>query len=137
MSQVTPVFAATVDERGGLHAEDRPAFAGYLRTLAGQRVTLTVKKYRKARTSPQSRYYYGVCIAVLAEHLGYDRDELHEALAFKFLPLTGPDDPLPRRRSTADLTTAEMTDYIETVRRFSATELDCYIPGPNEAEAAA
>lgn len=132
-----PTFAAAVDEQGRLHAENRSALSNYLRSLAGQRVTLTVKKYRKQRTSPQSRYYYGVVVALLAEHLGYDRDEMHQALAFKFLALTGPDDPLPRRRSTADLNTAEMTNYIEAIRTFAASELGCYIPDPNEIEAAA
>jgi hypothetical protein len=137
MSAPVPKFSGRVDERGQLRVSDRPALEAWLKTLVGKDVDLSVKRHRKDRTSPQNRYLFGVVYPVLGEHLGYEVDELHEALAFKFLSLTGPDEPLPRRRSTADLTTAEMTEYIETIRRFAATEFGCYIPDPNECEAAA
>ena len=137
MPDLTPRFPGRVTDGGQLKVSDREALSRYLTTLAGRDVDVVVKRHRKDRTSPQNRYYYGVVVAVLADHLGYERDELHEAVAQKFLSLTGPDDPLQRRRSTADLTTAEMTDYIEQVRRFASSEFGCYIPDANEASEAA
>lgn len=135
MAAPLAVFIVQADEQGGMRAEDAPALRRHLQRKAGKRLAMTLKEYREQRTSPQSRYYYGVVVALMADELGYERDEMHEALAFKFLSISGPDDPLPRRRSTADLDTGEMTTYIEQCRRLAA-ELGIYVPDPNEAEAA-
>jgi hypothetical protein len=135
MAGVTWTFGGCVDEQGKLHVSDREMFVRHLLTLAGKEIDLTVKRHRAQRGSQANRYYYGVVVATLADCLGYERDELHEALAHRFLSTTGPDDPLPRRRSTADLNTAEMAEYIDQCKRL-ASELGCYIPEPGEAEAA-
>ena len=71
-------------------------------------------------------------MALLAEHLGFEKQELHEALKLKFLAIN-PDAPLPVARGTSDLNTAEFADYVERCRRLAA-ELGCIVPGPGEVE---
>lgn len=73
-------------------------------------------------------------MAILAEHTGYTRDELHEALKWRFLRLEDADHPLPTVKSTTELTTAQFEEYLEQVRTFGSVELGCYIPLPNEID---
>lgn len=73
-------------------------------------------------------------IKAFSEHTGYERDEMHELLAMKFLRIE--DDPItgaPRRKRTPKCDTAEFHEYVERCRRFAATELGIVIPDPNEA----
>ena len=88
----------------------------------------------KGRSSQANRYYFGVVIKAFSEHTGYERDEMHELLAMKFLRIE--DDPLtgaPRRKRTPKCDTAEFHEYVERCRRFAASELGISIPDPNEA----
>jgi hypothetical protein len=119
---------------GGLLVLDRPKDYGrHLRALAGKHVELTLKR-RRAKRSPQAnRYYFGVVVKVLAEHCGYDVQEMHEALAFRFLriedcPITG----APRRKRTPETDTAEFSEYVNHCIRLAA-ELGVVIPDASEA----
>ena len=98
-------FQATVSAEGRLQftAEERRALDKSLKTLTGETVSITVKRYRPSRSSRQNRYYFGVVVPILAEHCGYDVQEMHETLAMRFLrvedcPITG----VPRRKRTPD-----------------------------------
>ena len=135
MSSPIPVFLGAIDARGRVLL-DRPIDYGrWLMTLAGQRVEVVVRKRRTQRSDRQNRAYFGLVVALLAEHCGYTPDEMHEALAWKFLGLENAGDLLPRRRSTASLSTSEFEDYVATIRRWAATELSCDIPEPHEITA--
>jgi hypothetical protein len=78
-----------------------------------------------------------VVIPLLAEHIGYETEEMHDALKWRFLQTHTQDEhdtaaswvKLPTVRSTADLDTAEFTEYIEQCRRLGA-EMGVVIPGP-------
>ncbi len=88
------------------------------------------------RTSRANRYLFGVVYKLIADHLGYSVDEIHEAMKAKF-------------RSREDLTTGliivrstrtgspEFWEYVDQVRHWSHTFLGLYIPEPNEMEVAA
>lgn len=100
--------------------------------LAGHRVELVLRLARpgrRTRTDRQNAYYWGVVLEEFADFLGDTRDELHEALKFKFLGLENPDGRLPRVRSTASLTPKEFTFYIERVVHL-AVDYGCYITPP-------
>jgi hypothetical protein len=127
-------FQARVDGTGHLHLVDRHGFRRAVRTFAGTSVDLVLRRHAKHRSDRQSRYYFGVVVAMLAEHLGYTRDEMHDALKLRFLRLEDADHPLPTVRSTASLTSAEFERYLEDVRIFAASTLGVIIPLPNEAE---
>lgn len=130
-----PVFLARVDHTGRIKPDRGHAFLSYVKGFAGQVVEVVVRRPRKHRSDRQNRYYWGVLIAILAEHCGYTSEELHEALKWKFLRVEA-DGPLPTVRSTTSLSTVEFEEYLEKVRIWASTDLDVYIPLPNEVEAA-
>lgn len=134
MSAPTKRFRGRIE--GGricLNPPGKEELAALIQHLEGREISLVLKRWANQRTSPQSRYYFGVVLAVLGEHLGYEIDDLHHELKRKFLAVD-PDAALVKVRSTADLSTAEFTEYIEQVRRFAATDFQCYVPDPNEIE---
>ena len=70
-------------------------------------------------------------VQLLADHCGYEPDEIHEALKGRFLrdrknEVSG----IPKIRSSAGLTTVEFMNYIEDCRRLGA-ELGVVIPDPD------
>ena len=124
---MTPKFQGNV-ENGKFTLVNKELFQEYLSTLSG-RVEMIVKKTSRGRSNNQNRYYWGVVITILGDELGYTRDEMHNALKWKFL--RSEKKMLPTTRSTTDLTTKEFEDYTETVRRWAASDLGIQIPQHN------
>jgi hypothetical protein len=92
---------------------------------------------RPKRSNQANRYYHGVVVKAIADHCGYQPDEMHELLAMKFLRLD--DDPVtgaPRRLRTPACNTAEFAAYIEQIRLWAASELDVHIPEASQERAA-
>ncbi len=130
MSDLIPVFYGHVTK--GKIKLDRPdAYLVWLAGLEGKLIELTLRKERHARTLNQNRYYWGVVVELLSQHFGYDKDEMHEALKFKFLKKYE-DSELPTVGSTTKLSTIDFNEYIEKVMRWAVTEHQIYIPEPNE-----
>lgn len=134
---MVPIFRGTVDEQGRLHmaASVRALMDRHLSTLSGKPVEITVRQFRQKRSSQANRYYFGVVIPLLSEATGYERDEMHELLAMRFLRIE--DDPVtgsPRRRRTPDTDTKEFAEYVDRCIRFAA-ELGVYVPAPGEVAA--
>lgn len=109
--------------------------------LKGKRVTLSLKQYRKTRSTPQNAYYWGVVIpAILTmfREAGNDADaeDVHEFLKLRVGKLAQayvlPGDKVQRAvGSTRKLTTTEFEVYLEKCRAFAA-EHGVIIPLPNE-----
>lgn len=107
----------------------------YFQSLAGKHVEIIVRKERTQRTERQHRYYFGVVVPLIAEHCGYEKDEMHDLLAMRFLRME--DDPItgsPRRKHTPDTDTKEFSDYLDSCIRFGA-ELGVVIPEPGAVAA--
>ena len=137
----TPIFRGRI-ENDRICLERREDFAGLIHELNGADIDLRLSKHRNSRSISQNSYYWGVVVPLLAEHCGYEIEEMHEALKWRFLQThAGPNEfetkatwvKLPTVRSTADLDTAEFTEYIESVRRLAA-EMGVSIPSPGFAE---
>lgn len=132
---IKEVFAAEVREDLTLRFINPAKFKQHLLPLKGQLVMVTAEKLRKHRTDDQNRYYRGVVLKLIGDHCGYRGSEeleaLHHEMKRRFLPNRG---RLNIPVSTTALNTAEMTEYIENVRRWAAEELQLYIPDPNEVE---
>ena len=131
-----PVFHATVSEKGTLvmPLAVRGLLQRHLGTLKGKPVVLTIKAETKTRTDRQSRYYFGVVVPLIAEHCGYEKDEMHECLAMRFLRIE--DDPItgsPRRKRTPATDTREFAEYVDACIRL-ASELGVYIPDHGATE---
>lgn len=121
---------------GGLLVLEHPTdYNRAVRGFAGKHVELTIRKRKTTRTSPQNRFYFGVVVKLLAEHCGYERDEMHEALAMRFLriedcSITG----APRRKRTPQTDTEEFAQYLDSCIRLAA-ELGVVIPDPKDVAA--
>ena len=103
-----------------------------LKTVSYQ---IEIREDRDQRSGNQNRYYFGCVIKILSDETGFERNEMHEHLKLRFLKYYK---PLPNGefielvKSTKDLDTKEMEDYLEKIRMFAAQELDVQIPLPNE-----
>ena len=121
---------------GGLLVLDKPQdYARHVRAHRGRFVELVLRKRRTKRSSKANRYYFGVVVKLLAEHCGYDVQEMHETLAMRFLriedcPVTG----APRRKRTPQTDSAEFAEYVNHCIRLAA-ELGVVIPDANEVAA--
>jgi hypothetical protein len=107
----------------------------HLRRLEGKDVEYVIREKKTTRSTQANRYYFGVVVKLLGEHCGYDADDMHEALAMKFLriedcPVTG----APRRKRTPKCDTKEFAEYVDACIRLAA-ELGVYIPEPHEVAA--
>jgi hypothetical protein len=126
-----PTFVGTVNEHGQL--DFAPAVRGLmrahlLRMKPGAPVEVTLKRWRQKRSSKANRYYFGVVVPLIASHCGYDRQEMHELLAMRFLRIA--DDPVtgaPRRKSTPETESDEFSEYVNHCIQF-ASELGVVIP---------
>ena len=129
------------DASGTLHI-DRPvkaALAAFVRAnLKNSALEIVVRKKRIRRSDKQNRYYWGVVIAEIASCAGYrkaDAYQLHDALAFKFLPL--PHCPItgsPRRMRTPATDTAEFSAYVDQVIQWAAETWGVVIPDATQVE---
>jgi hypothetical protein len=132
--RMTPTFRGVV-EKGKLHLNEPERYLVWLSTLEGKKVELTVRKSQSLRSLQSNRYYWGVIIEILANHCGYDRDEMHEALKFKFLSDKRMDEKgLVKIGSTAALNTDEFINYTNRVVMWAATDLQVFIPAPGDIE---
>jgi|ERR1700722_12459179 len=129
-NSVAPVFHGEVKD-GKLHLWRAEDFAGWVRVHDGKRIELVLRPHKAKRTSWANAYYWGVVIALFAEHCGYDAEEMHEALKMRFLVRER--GPMPTIRSSAALSTAEFAEYVDKCRRLAA-EMGCAIPSPGDAE---
>ena len=104
-----------------------------LSRFEGQRIELTIRKERHLRSLSQNKYYWGVIIEILSGYFGYDKEEMHEALKFKFLK-RHEDTDLVTVGSTAKLSTTGFTEYIDDIIRWASTECQVVIPSADGIE---
>jgi hypothetical protein len=128
----TPRFLGTIED-GKPRLDNRVKFLAYCAGFKnGTRIECVVKKYRRTRSNEQNRYYWGVVIPLLANHFGYTKDEMHDALKWEFL--RKPESSPATVRSTSSLTTVEFNEFVEAVVVWAATNYQVVIPDPNEAD---
>ena len=127
----TPLFTGRID-RGKLILDTPQRYLVHLARLDGKPVELLIRKRRSQRSLPQNAYYWGVVVEILAEHFGYEKEEMHVALKFKFLRTH--DGDLPTGRSTSKLTTVEFVNYTNEIIRWAAQEHQVFIPDPGQVD---
>lgn len=108
-------------KQGKLKLDSPSSYLVYLSSLEGKRIELSLQKERNNRTLSQNAYYWGVIIEILGQHFGYEPDEMHEALKYKFLKIHE-DTGLISVRSTTKLSTLEFGDYLDRIIRWAAEE---------------
>ena len=125
------LFHGIVSEKTGRFVPDNPTWYTQLSHYRGKRISVHIQEQVKQRSNNQNSYYWGVCVALLADHLGYTPEELHEAAKWELLRVRR--DNLPDTvKSTATLSTSEMEDYLERFRQWALIKLAFQIPLPHE-----
>lgn len=100
---------------------------------------VVIKRHYNRRSKQQLKYLFGVVYKMIATETGNSIDDIHNALKHMFLldTIKLGNKELICTKSLSDsggLTTVEMSDYIENVRAFAASELGLNIPNPGDSE---
>ena len=127
-----PILTGKVKD-GKLKLDAPQSYLVEVSKLEGQRIELTLRKERHTRSLSQNKYYWGVIIEILSDYFGYDKEEMHEALKFKLLK-RHEDTDLVTVGSTAKLSTAGFTEYIDDIIRWASTEYQVVIPSADGIE---
>lgn len=131
MAKVVPVFKATISN-GKIKMLQKELFEVYLKQFQEeQEIKVVVSKYYKPRSLNQNSYMWGVVYSLIANELGYTTEEIHDLMRIEHL--TDRTGKYPRVKSTSELSTIEMEDYLSKCRTWASAELGVYIPLPNEA----
>ena len=100
-----------------------PVIGQYLKALnCDEAVEVVVKPYKRNRNNDQNALYWK-WITIIGNDLGYDKDEMHELLAYKFLGLEQKEidgRKFEQIRSTTKLSVGGMSEYMERVQRWAA-----------------
>lgn len=120
--------------------------AAALRSLDGKEAwAVTIKRYRKPRTTVANAYLWGVVYVALVRELGFTAEDWHVEMCIRYFgkvetPKPGGTYTTPWRTTTTDemgerdvLSGAPFWDFIEFVRR-QAAEAGVYCPEPNERD---
>lgn len=144
MKQPIPIFTGDI-VNGNLKLLDREreAIRRWCMTFkTGTKVDITIRKHRSKRTNDQNAYYWGIVIPILADHFGYDQEEMHEELKILFNPIKSKIDPSrtiggsTTKMSTVEFYSDDESSYVERICRWAATEYGLYVPPPKKAEKA-
>ena len=99
---------------------------------------ITIKRHVKKRSLSQNALMWKWITEVaeaVSEHTGMDAGDVHEFFKAKFLPgkviEMGGESVL--YRSTRDLATGEMADYMDRIYAFATTELGLFLSAPELA----
>lgn len=133
--KLVPVFVGRVD-KGNLVLSRPGAWREHLESLSGE-VEVTVRRRRRLRSKRENDYYWAVVVELVAEEMGVFPAQAHEKMKADLLRKqvqTRSGRMIEVIRSTTELSTVEMEDYLEKCRRWAALELNVYIPLPNEVE---
>lgn len=128
-----------IEIESGEITKGRKSLANLFKGLTG-RFTVSIEKTKRKRSNNQNRYLWG-CVYKFIQHgfedLGNKEslETIHEFCKQRFLVKeivheeTG--EVLSFTKSTTELSTSEMMDYIAELQRFGAEYLNVVIPDPN------
>lgn len=95
----------------------------------------TTKRYRHKRSHSQNSTYFA-WITALANYLGYDKYDLHEAYARRYLGWEEKDLPGDLgywdRKHTPDENTIEFNDYMNNIHNHAYDKFGFWLPYPDE-----
>lgn len=131
-----PIFKA--ENQNGLTFRNKCQLMEYLRRMPDL-VDVVIRKPRDLRSHRQNRYYFGVVIPIIAEALGYEKEDMHEILKSIFLSedfeFNG--EKVKIIKSTSSLNTEEFERYLAQVRTWASCDESkprICVPLPNEVE---
>lgn len=93
-------------------------------TGKGPVMSVEVKKYVKNRSTAQNRLYWK-WITIIGDHLGMEKEEMHDTFRLHFLGVIDREFEkikLRELKTTTTLTTDEFTKYLEKILRYAGQE---------------
>jgi hypothetical protein len=139
MAAPIPVWSGVVTKDGKLVLDARGLFSAYVKRLANQPVTLTLKKLSRPKSQNQLGYLFGVLYPIIAEEIGYKQyevEEVHDACMRHLRGLKPDPNPLHLRESLRDHDHQYTSDYISDLRHWAVTEYGIVTPDSDKAVAA-
>jgi hypothetical protein len=126
----------------GKITSNRKLLSDALATFKG-RVIITIETAKKKRSSQQNRYLHAAFTILSKKLINYTGDERYTAamvkdiVKCKFLTVDMINESTAevigtRIKSTTELSTFEMNEFIENMIRWSAEQFNINIPYPNE-----
>lgn len=109
---------------------DKKKAIQYFERLVDQGARFQLKKIREVRSINQNNYFH-VCIALFCAETGYTTQEAKTVLKREY-GLIYQKNGKNFLKSTTELDTQEMNDFIEWIRTLSSETLGIYIPTPEE-----
>lgn len=121
---------------------DRRRFAVYAESLVADGASVELTRKKKIRSIQQNKYFHlllGFFALEYGDTLSYVKEELFKRLVnpdiFEYVrtnPKTG--EQRTALKSSAELTTAQMTTAIDRFRNYASQQAGIYLPAPNEDE---
>ena len=113
---------------------DRKTYAALVQANLDKQTTVKMEVIPAPRTGNQNRYLWAL-YKLLSDHTGFTTDEVHELCKRYYAPQYEKTTPRGTvqsfTKSTADMNTKEMTDYIEKIRDMGG-QIGCYLPTADE-----
>ena len=134
------VVASAAVKSGKLYIRNRRQFDQQIGQMKeGWQLEVSVKRLRATRSLAQNAFYWGVVVEVISEHTGYTPEEVHEFLKAMFIPkrlaVTDGNGEIKGEvvigGSTRKMNKLEFGEFMESIKRWAATELDVFIPDPD------
>ena len=127
-------YCSTVTN-GRLQKSTANAIRSDLAGFEGKRVEITISRAKSKRSTLQNALYW-VYVTILADELGYTKQEMHDVIKYKFLKYekvfekTG--EILMTFGSTTQLSRSDFADLIDELQRWAAESLGVVLPEPGK-----
>jgi hypothetical protein len=131
-------------ENGKLFLRNRRLFDEVVSAWPDCEGVMTIEKKHATRSVQANRYWWGVCVALVAEHTGYTPEQIHDLAKQMFLPkhlaVTGKNGELLGEYvvggTTTTLNKLEFGEFVNKFKEWALDKLDVLIPeaDPDYAE---
>ena len=115
--------------------DDPYAWMSNIEFLEGQHVKITIEKsvVHKEKSLQQLGYFWGVIIEDLRNYIGYDKEQMYNAILGEFsYELDGLGMRVQKFTGLSELNTVQMEDLCSKIRTWASEFHGCYLPLPNE-----
>lgn len=128
-------YFTNINNDGAMQRNTALQIKNDVKHFIGKRIHITIEKLKSTRSIQQNRLWW-LYVGIISKELGYDKDEMHEILKFKFLkkekvdPVSG--EVFEYIGSTAKLGKMEFSDMVSDLIRWAAQTFDITLPLPGE-----
>ncbi len=106
-----------------------------LKLFEGKRIKITVTDFKEKRTVRQNRLFW-MYVTIIADELGYDKEEMAEIIKFKFLltekVIEETGEVMQYVESTTKLNKDHFRVFIDKIIRWSAEQFNIVLPLPED-----